>query len=81
MNKSEELIEACKDKDEARVPSNAKVGNKYKKVVVDGETFKDLFLIGITNTNLQFSRDGQKLHHSFNFTEQEIKLSWTNQKN
>lgn len=56
----------------AGLPKGAKVGKKYKKVLVDGETFKDMTLKGITNNELKFSsKDGE---HTFNFMEQEIIL-------
>ena len=56
------------------LPKSAKVGKTYKKVLVDGETFKDLKLDNINpNTSELFfsSKDGK---HTFNYVEQEVIL-------
>ena len=49
MNKAKELIDMVED-----IPKNAKVGKKYAKVLVDGETFRGLTLINLTNDKLIF---------------------------
>lgn len=57
------------------LPKGIKQGKKYRSVMVDGETFKDLTLdnINANKSELLFSGPkGEK--HTFNYVEQEIKL-------
>lgn len=56
------------------LPKNAKVGKKYSKVVVDGETFKNLTLMDINPSQATMIFKGPK-KHTFNYVEQEIVLS------
>lgn len=56
------------------LPKGIEIGQKYKKVLVDGETFKNLKLDNInpgTSELLFSSKDGK---HTFNYVEQEIKI-------
>lgn len=58
------------------LPKNAKQGQKYKKVMVDGETFKDLTLANINpNKSELIFMSSKKDKHTFNYSEQEIKLT------
>lgn len=57
------------------LPKGAKLGTKFKKVIVDGETFNNLTLDNINSnkSELIFSSDQNK-KHTFNYSEQEIIL-------
>lgn len=67
MNLSQELLV------ESGMPKGISIGKKYSLVLVDGESFKDLILTGVSNNVLKFrGKSGEK--HTFNPFEQDVEL-------
>jgi hypothetical protein len=56
------------------LPKDLKIGKVYKKIVVDGETFRDMELTDINPTKAEVKFKSKKDNHTFNYVEQEVKF-------
>lgn len=68
VTKATEIINLIK-----MIESTPSTGKKYRKVIVDGETFTDLTLVKILPDEWVFT--SQEGKHVFNPQEQDIKLA------
>lgn len=68
------LAEKIKAMLSEQLPKGLKIGDKYKEVIVDGETFKGLTLQNINSTKSELIFKKGSNTHTFNYTEQDVKV-------